>query len=261
MIKIGCNFLSLKDTSVEDFISIVHDLNLDCVDFHQRAFSSQEPEYLGGIKRLCLRHGLPIGYIGCSPTFVGNRQERGEGVQTCKEAVDLAFFLGSPIIRVFCGHMPDKNGDGDDPWPPMIACYQEIADYAATKGLHVGLQNHPSTSDEMLRIRRETDRPNFDFVMDTGQWIGSYGAYHEGEPPDVDFYQFMEQTIPHAMYIRTKFYDIASGVEKNLDYERIAPIIRQATFNGCISIVYEGQEDDRVDQVRKAATYLRKLLA
>ena len=262
MIKIGCNFLSLKDTNVEDFIRIAFDLNLDCVDFHQRAFESpDDPAYLSGMKRLCLRHGLPIGYIGCSPTFVGNRQERTEGVQTCKEAVDLAAFLGSPIIRVFCGTMPEKNGDDDEPWPPMISCYQEIADYAATKGIHVGLQNHPSTGDGMMRIRSETGRENFDFVMDTGQWVGSYGAYHKGETPDVDFYEFMEQTAPHAMYVRTKFYDIDSGVEKLLDYERIVAILKSVNYNGCISIVYEGKEDDRVDQVRKAAAYLRRLLA
>ena len=94
----------------------------------------------------------------------------------------------------------------------MIAGYQEVADYAATKGIGVGLQNHPSTGDEMLKIRSETGRENFNFIMDTGQWVGSPGSAPRGETdPDIDFYGFMEQTVPHAMYVRTKFYKIESG--------------------------------------------------
>ena len=261
MIKIGCNFLSLKDTSLEDFIRIAYEMRLDVVDFHYRAFASQDPEYLGKIKLLCLKYGLPIGYIGMSGLFVGNRQERRDHADECKKAVDLAAFLGSPIIRLFCAIIPKKNGDGNDPWPDMIAGYQEVADYAATKGIAIGLQNHPSTGDDMLRIKNETDRANFAFIMDTGQWIGSPGGYQGDATPDVDFYAFMEQTAPHALYIRTKFYKIESGREEWLDYERIAAIIEQVNFNGCISIVYEGQREDRLEQVRLAAVYLRELLA
>ena len=260
MIKIGCNYLSLRDTSVEDFVKTAYELRLDVVDFHQRAFDGMSEEELGGVKLLCLTHGLPIGYIGVSGLFVGTAEERQAQAQNGKEAVDLAFFLGSPIIRMFCGVMPETNGDGDDPWPAMIAGYQEVADYAATKGISIGLQNHPSNGDDMLRIRSETDRANFNFIMDTGQWIGSPGGY-EKNPTDVDFYRFMEQTAPHAMYIRTKFYEIESGTEQWIDYARIVPIIKGVNYNGCISIVYEGQAEDRVEQVRKAAAYLREHLA
>ncbi|MCH8293860.1 sugar phosphate isomerase/epimerase [Candidatus Poribacteria bacterium] len=262
MIKIGSNYLSLQNTSVEDFIQTASDLRLDIVDFHQRAFTSTDPDYLSGIKLMCLKYGLPIGYIGVSGLFLGTETQRREHAQQCKEAVDLAAFLGSPIIRVFCATVPEKNADGEDAWPAMINGYQEVADYAATKGIAVGLQNHPSTGDEMLRIRRETNRENFTFIMDTGQWVGSPGSYPRGETgPDIDFYHFMEQTAPHAMYVRTKFYKIESGKEEWLDYERIVRILKQVNYNGCISIVYEGQEEDRVEQVRLAAMYLRELLA
>ena len=142
----------------------------------------------------------------------------------------------------------------------MIEGYQEIADYAAAVGIAVGLQNHPSTGEQMNKIRTMTDRANFGFIMDTGQWVGSPGGYQEN-PPDVDFYEFMEQTVEHALYIRTKFYKIESGTEEWLDYERIAKIIKGANYNGCISVVYEGQHEDRVEQVRLGVKCLRELLA
>ena len=262
MIKIGCNSLSLTDTSVEDFIRIAYDLRLDVVDFHQRAFESTDAKYLSSVKALCLRYGLPIGYIGVSGLFHGTASERAEHAVNSKAAVDLAAFLGSPIIRLFCATVPAENGDGEDTWPGMIAGYQEVADYAATKGIAVGLQNHPVTGDVMLRIREETNRENFNFIMDTGQWTGSPGSAPKGESdPNIDFYEFMEKTVPHAMYIRTKFYKIESGVEEWLDYDRIAGIIKGASYNGCISLVYEGVQEDRVEQVRLAAVYLRGLLA
>ena len=262
MIKIGSNFLSLKNTSIEDFIKTSFDLRLDVVDFHQRAFESTDPAYLGSIKALCLKYGLPIGYIGVSGLFHGTAEERAAHTTTAKEAVDLAAFPGSSIIRLFCAVVPEKNGDGENTWPGMIAGYQDVADYAATKGIAVGLQNHPITGDDMLRIRGETDRENFNFIMDTGQWVGSPGSAPRGETdPNIDIYGFMEQTIPHALYIRTKFYKIESGVEEWLDYNRIAAIIKGANYNGCISIVYEGEQEDRVEQVRLAAAYLRELLA
>lgn len=262
MIKIGTNYLSLRDTSIEDFIKVCYDMKLDVVDFHQNAFKSTDPAYLSSIKALCLKYGLPIGYIGVSGLFHGTADERAEHAANAKRAVDLAAFVGSPIIRLFCATVPEKNGDGEDTWPAMTVGYQEVADYAASKGVAVGLQNHPSTGDEMLRIRAETNRENFNFIMDTGQWVGSPGSSPKGETdPNVDFYGFMEQTVPQAMYIRTKFYKIESGKEEWLDYDRIAALIKGVNYNGCISIVYEGKQEDRVEQVRLAAVYLRELLS
>ena len=262
MIKLGCNFLSLHDTSVEDFIRICYDLRLDVVDFHAQAFRSADPAYLTSIKLLCLRYGLPLGYIGVSGLFHGTAEERREHAADSKRAVDVAAFLGSPLIRMFCAPVPEQNGDGEDTWPPMIAGYREVADYAAAQGVAIGLQNHPSTGEEMLRIRGEVDRDNFNFIMDTGQWLGSPGSAPIGETdPQHDFYGYMAQTIGHASYIRTKFYHIESGTEEWLDYERIVRIIKNANYNGCISIVYEGKHPDRVEQIRLAAAYLRHQLA
>ena len=53
------------------------------------------------------------------------------------------------------------------------------------------------------------------------------------------------------------------GAQRNkwLDYERIVALIKTANYNGCISIVYEGEHQDRVEQIRLAAAYLRHCLA
>ena len=86
MVKIGSNSLSLKNTTTEDFIKMAYDLRLDVVDFHQRAFESTDPAYLSSVKALCLKYGLPIGYIGVSGLFHGTTVERAEHAANAKAA-------------------------------------------------------------------------------------------------------------------------------------------------------------------------------
>ena len=112
----------------------------------------------------------------------------------------------------------------------------------------------------MLRIIRDVDHANLSFIMDTGQWRGSPGASGDADP-EVDIYDYMAQTLPHAGYVRCKIYQIASGREEVLDCERIARLLQRAHYNGCISIVYEGREQaDRTELIGKAAAHLREVL-
>ena len=114
----------------------------------------------------------------------------------------------------------------------------------------MGLQNHPSTGDDVIRIIEETDRPNFSFLLDTGQWCGS-PARNRGIPdPDHDIYAYMQQTAHLATHVRAKFYKIDSGKEEWIDYERIVPILAEAGYNGPLSVVFEGQGYQRLRRQR-----------
>jgi sugar phosphate isomerase/epimerase len=267
MIKIGCNYLSYKgaDISVEDFIDTCHDLRLDCLDFHQRAFASDDVDYLLGIKRKCLDLGLPVGYLGVAGGFAGDEAFQRDKIAEARSAVDMASVLGAPLIRVFGWHTYETAGR-DPMFAALARCLRQVCQYGAEKGIVVALQNHDNrnlaaTGPDVLRIIEDVDHPNFSFIMDTGQWRGSPGA--AGDPdPDVDIYRYMEQTLPHSSYVRCKIYKIASGREEVLDYKRIAGMLKAGGYNGCISIVYEGKEpNDRTELIARAATYLRELLA
>ena len=103
------------------------------------------------------------------------------------------------------------------------------------------------TADQVLRILRETDRENFTFIMDTGQWLNAVGSHPRGEfDPNVDLYKdYLEPTAPYATYVRAKIYKIDSGREEWLDYGRILKILKAVGFNGNMSIVFEGGAIDR----------------
>ena len=276
MIKLGC-FAVLRDDGSADFlqhekfISFAHEIGLDVVDFHLRkGFESYEPDYLLRLKILCQKRGLPIGYLGSGGSFVGSEAELKERVDRAKVDVETAVFLGAPMIRLFGGKVPEGMMDREPLWPPLIRCFQEVCDYAADRGELVGLQNHDNrnmaaTGGDVLRILDETNRPNFTFILDTGQWLGSIGASPQGEfDPDIDIYEYMEQTALRAAYVRAKIYQIETGEEKWIDYRKVIGILKRAGFNGNMSITYEGgrynQCSDR-EAARLAAVHLRKLLA
>ena len=265
MIKVGiyASYFGKEDPKafpdVESFISLGHELRLDVIDFRANVgFQSRNRDYLRKIKIKCLKAGLPIGYLSSGGHFVGTDEELDAKVTQAKADVEMAVFLGAPMIRLFCGAPEEGAGDSE------IRCFQQVCDFAADAGIVVGLQSHPCTGDDVLRILHETDRENFTFILDTGQWVGSPGRNRGIGDPDIDIYRYMEQTAPYASYVRAKIYKIDTGREEWLDYSRIVGILKSANFNGTMSITFEGKDvnqcDDR-ETFRLAAEHLRDMIA
>ena len=264
MIKLACNSLIAvgdgRQMDAEEFVELAYELRLDAVDFQiDRGLRSRDRGYLLRLKRACLERGLPIGFLGIGSGFIDvigtphegvgaplPRDELRRRIDEAKAAVDDAAYMGAPLIRIFGGSVPDGTENRGALWAEMIASYQELCDYAAGRGVFVGLHNHPPvdspTGDEILAILRDTDRPNFTFILDTGRWYGSPGTSPMGvSDPAVDIYEYMEQTAPSASYVRAKIYKIDGGREEWIDYPRVMDILRGVGFNGTMSIVYEDQ--------------------
>ena len=270
MIRLGMMVRETPDHAIIESVELAHQLRLDAVDIHLSAMS-REPDYLRALKRQCLHGGLTIGYVG-GGSFVGPPEEADQRMAQGRADIDTTAFLGGQVLRAFARHKwPDTVEEQEALWQPMIASFQEISDYAAEKGVSVALQNHDNgsfamTADQVLRILRETDRPNFSFLMDTGQWLGSIGSHPRGEfDPDVDLYaDYLEPTAPHTTYVRAKIYKIDSGTEEFLDYPRILQILRAVDFNGTIGLVFELGEFNQCSYdecVRLAVEHLRQVIA
>ena len=270
MIKLGMMARETADTTIDEVIGFAHELKLDAVDLHLSGMS-RDPDYLRRVVTLCLKYGLSIGYTG-GGSFVGPPEEAEKRMAQGREDVDTTAFLGAQVLRAFARHKwPETVEEQEALWGPMIASYQELSDYAAEKGVCVGLQNHDNgsfamTADQVLRILRETDRENFSFIMDTGQWLGAIGSDPRGEfDPKVDLYRdYLERTAPFATYVRAKIYKIDRGREEWIDYERILGILQGEGFNGTIGLVFELGDRNGCDSrecVRLAVKHLREGIA
>ncbi|MFC1526345.1 sugar phosphate isomerase/epimerase family protein [Candidatus Latescibacterota bacterium] len=266
MIRLGMMARETQTTSIDNVLDLARSLELDAVDVHLSGMS-REPAYLQKLKLGCLERGLTIGYLG-GGSFVGPPEESEARMEQGRADVDLAAFLGAQLLRVFARHRwPDTESEQEALWGPMIASYQVLSDYAAERGVVVGLQNHNNhsfamTARQVLRILGEVDGDNFTFIMDTGQWLGAIGSDPRGESdPGVDLYEdYLRPTAPHARYVRAKIYKVDNGREEFLDYDRILSILRQVGYNGTVGMVFELGDRNACgydEAVRLAATHLR----
>ena len=275
MMKLGCMSLSYKDEfaagrlDLEGFIDRAHELGLDGIDLHTRAFASESPEYLRGLRMRALKRGVALSYIGVSSNFGVPAGEQLDGqVSGAKHWIDVAAFMGIPLVRVFAAWIPEGETE-EAVWARMIPCLKEVAAHGRAKGVVVGLHNHnhgcvTRTGRDVRRIIEEVDDPYFSHILDTGQYVGSPGASGQRgrEDPSLDFYGSIAETAPLAVHVRCKIYRIQSGAEEWLDYPRILEILRGVGFNGWCSIVYEGQDvEAEATAVPKAVAYLRGLMS
>jgi sugar phosphate isomerase/epimerase len=285
MIRLACNAM-MRDAAdsdrwlpVETLIEQVHELGFDAIDFQlDRGPQSHEPAYLESIRKKCENYELPIGFFGIGGGFVDRAddaeghpvgiplrpEERARRIAEAKSAIDASAMVGAPLIRMFGGGIPERSGHRDTLWQAQVDAVRELCDYGATKGVKVGLHNHPPavppTGDDILKWISDVDHDYLTYILDTGQWHGSPGTNREGNTiPGIDFYGFMQQTVSHATYVRTKIYKIDSGTEEWLDYPRIAKIILDAGYDGVISIVFEDRNNNcgYLDCWRLGAAHLR----
>jgi len=273
MMKLGCMSLSYKDQfrdgkiDLAGFIAKAYDMRLDGIDIHTRAFASTDPAYLRDIRMRCLKRGLAISYIGVSNNFGKPKEELPSVVQDVKDWIDTACFMGIPMVRVFAAWVPEDEPE-EQVWERMMPCFEEVAAYGQEKGVVLGLHNHnhgciTGTGDEVMRILQGVDNPYLSHILDTGQYKGSPGSSGQRgtEDPSFNFYGSIEQTAPHAVHVRAKIYRIASGEEKWLDYPRIFEILKGVDYNGWVSMVYEGQDEEEEETaVPKAISYLRRFV-
>ena len=274
MIKLGCMSLSYNKAISEGrmdllgFIDKAYELGLGGIDLHTGAFASEDTAYLRDIRMRCLKRGLAISYIGISNDFGKPLADLADEIDKVKHWIDVAEQMRVPLVRIFAA-WEREDEPNEIIWARMIDCIKEVVAYAGEKSIVVGLHNHnhgcvTRTGDDVLRILEEVDHPYFSHIMDTGQYAGSPGASGANGKvdPNYDFYGSMEKTVSRAVHVRAKIYRIQTGEEAWLDYPRILKIIRDANFNGWMSIVYEGQAAEPEETaVPKAVAYLRRLLS
>lgn len=274
MIKLGLQSLSYRDTFIAGkidmfgFLQRAADMRLDGVDLHYTHFESTDDAYLERIKLFCLRAGLHLSYIGVSNDFGKTGEELEQQKSLVKHWVDVAERMGIPMVRNFGAWLPEGEAE-EEVWSRLIAAQKEVTAYARSKGVVIGLHNHnhgcvPATGDQTLRLLDAVDDDYYTHILDVGQYRGSPGASGaRGRPdPAYDFYGSIATSAPRAVHVRAKIYRIASGEEKWLDYDRIMPILRDVSFNGWMSIVFEGQDElDEPAAVPMAVAYIRSMLA
>jgi sugar phosphate isomerase/epimerase len=236
---------------IEKVIEEAAALGFDGVEILHRQMASEDPAYVNGLKRAAFRHGLAIPMLSIHQDFVTpDPAERQKDIDHTKRCLELAARLGAGAIRLNSGRWNTiKSFDdlmkvkGEE--PPIAGHTEEEAfkwvidsihaclPAAERAGVLLALENHwglTTRPENLLRIYKAVNSPWLVINMDTGNFA-------------TDPYAGIEMLAPHASIVQAKtYYGGGEWYTLDLDYPRIARILRDANFQGWVSLEMEGKE-------------------
>jgi len=241
-------------------------LGFDAVDVLLIQMENQDNATLQGIKRHALINGLDLCCLSTHQGFVSpDRAKRQKNIDLTIQQVETAYKLGIPIVRVNTGRW-GTSGSFDELMAnrgiePVLDGYTEAHGFkwvidsltaclptAEKCGVILGLENHwgmARTPEGLLRIVNAIDSPWLQVLLDTGNFL---------EEP----YDKLDMCAPQTVFMQAKTY-FGGGLwyTLDLDYERIARIMRRHKFRGYVSLEFEGHEDYKT-AIPKSLAILRK---
>jgi sugar phosphate isomerase/epimerase len=236
---------------IERVIEDAGRIGFDGVEVLHRQMSGESVSYLNQLKRSAFRNGLDLIQLSIHQDFVSpDAQERRKQIDHTVHCIELAAQLGAPSIRLNSGRWKTiasfddlMKVKGDEPPLPgytnedalkwCIDSIQECLPAAEKAGVILDLENHwglTTKTEALLHIHRVVNSPWLGINLDVGNFPG-------------DPYPEIEKIAPHANIVHFKTY-FGGGVwyTLDLDYRRIAGILRNANFTGYVSLEMEDNE-------------------
>lgn len=242
-------------------------MGFDGVELLHRQMQDETPAYLNKLKQTAFRNSLAMPMLSIHQDFVSpDAAERQKMVDHTKHCMDLANAMGIPCVRLNSGRWKTiKSFDdlmkvkGNE--PPLegykledaikwcVDCIHDCLPHAEKTGTVLALENHWGLTTDintLLAIHKQVNSPWLGINMDTGNYPG-------------DPYEGIEKLAPHATIIQAKtYYGGGEWYTLDLDYPRIAGIIRKSGYSGWVSLEMEGKEQPASNAVAKSYDVLRK---
>jgi sugar phosphate isomerase/epimerase len=203
-------------------------------------------EYLIRLKRHAFLRGIAISGSAIGNTFTHPAGEkRAAEIARTKTWIDHAAILGAPHIRVFAGSI--QGNSKEETKKLCISALEECCEYAGTRGIMLGLENHGgivAEAEDILGIVKAVKSPWFGINLDTGN-------FHTDDP-----YGDLERCAPYAVNVQIKVeVQKRGGPKEQADLPRVVRILRDANYQGYVTLEYESAEDPKIAVPR----YLAKL--
>lgn len=254
---------------VGECIDLAAEMGFDGVDVLHIQMENESNAYLQDLKRRAAVNGLALCGFSIHQGFVSaDKEVRQRNIDHTIKCIELAYAMGIPVMRLNTGRwgttksfddlMANRGIEGplpghtdDDAYPWVIESIEKCLPAAEKCGVLLALENHWGlglTPQGVLRIVKAVDSPWLRVLVDTGNFL---------EDP----YDKIEMLAPDAVFMQAKTY-YGGGIwyTLDLDYQRIAQIMRKHNYRGWVSLEFEGNEDPRT-AVPKSLAVLRKAFA
>ncbi len=241
--------------TIEQMIDRCADMGVDGIELlweHLTLHDKNTPQALHGLHQYAALRGITPVTVAASHNPVQTTPEgRAAELDKLKAGVDAAAALGAPFVRALGGRwhtisdfmeMWDNRGEEpaaegyslDESYEWAIDALKQGAEYAGSMGVTLVLENHwglTGTAEGTARIHDGVDSPWLKYVLDTGNF------FHLPDP-----YAEMEAFFPDLAILHAKVY-LGGGmlVSPDIDYAKVANLLRDRNYNGYVSIEFEGR--------------------
>jgi sugar phosphate isomerase/epimerase len=202
------------------------------VDMTAYWLKSTEPAYLHSLRHLAAKHGILFSGAACGTEMCEpDAAKRAALVTEIQKWVDATDLLGASHLRVFGGELP-PGATVPQALDWVVAVMKPACDYAAKKGVTLGIESHhgvTSMAAEILEILHRVDSPYAGCNLDITHF-----------PKDP--YAQIEALIPYATmtHIRDHFDEPRPDP---IDLDRVWQMFAKAGYQGFMAAEYESRED------------------
>jgi len=227
--------LGRKQMTYEDLVDIAVENDIDGLDLTVYWFPADHlNRFLASLRRKAYLAAVEIPSIAirsnpCRPT-AGEQQQEAAWLG---HWVDVANQLGASHIRVFGGKVPE-GADENDAAKWVTEILKRSADYARSKGVILGLENHGGITlhaKRIIEIVEAVDHPWVGINLDTGNFRS-------------DPYAQMATCLPYAVNAQFKVtIHYEDGRREPCDWDRVMKMFAGAGYRGYVSLEYEAEED------------------
>ena len=224
--------LAAKTMTYEDLVHLSVELNVDGLDLTVYWFPSPNDDFLLPLKRAAYKAGVEIYSISVRTDMCRPPIEQAGEIEKIREWVDVAARLGAGHIRVFGGRVPDGATENQ----AAVWCAEVLkrsGDYAGSKGVILGLENHggiTERAERIIEIVKRVDSP----------WVGinlDSGNFH------ADAFRQIEMCIPYAVNVQLKAETrTEAGQVQRQDWNRLIGLLAKGNYKGYVALEYEAKE-------------------
>lgn len=255
---------------IEKVIDSAAKIGFDGVEILHRQMDNETPAYVNDLKKRAFEQGLSFPMLSIHQDFVfPDKAERQKHIDHTRRCLELSARLAIPAMRLNSGRwktipsfddlMKVKGNEPplagyklDDAIAWCVECINACLPDAEKLGVQMCLENHwglTTDIDILLKIHALVNSPWLGLNLDTGNY------------PTPEPYDGIAKLAPKATIVQAKtYYGGGEWYTLDLDYPRIAKILRNAGFRGWVSLEMEGKEDPGI-AVPKSYDVLRKAFA
>ncbi len=238
--------------TIEQCIALAGEQGFDAVEILEKQMDRTDDAYLQMLKREAFVRGMTLSGLSTHQHFLSPDPEfRKKNIEITKNSINLAYKLGIPTMRINTGRwLTSENFDvlmknkgiepsiegytEEDGFPWVIDSIAECVKTAQECGVVLGLENHwglGRTAAGVIRIIEAIKSPWLRATLDTGCFLENV-------------YEQIEALAPYAVLVQAKtYFGGGNWYTLNLDYYKIAEILRKTNYRGYISLEFEGAED------------------